>query len=354
MDEISLTLLINKEEREAPIMRKAFITLTVAAGIFVLLYSGTFESKPIGDDRGRDYIIKKGDSLGRLAERYYKDARAYRAIIEGTNRKAGYDRSYQVIRNANDVSYGQKIWIPTSANLRAQNMRSRGDDKYGDDRYSDDRWGYQGMISPAHWGRLDSEYKKCDKGRKQSPIDISSKRRTMRDDMEFHYKPSRLKMMNDGRTINVNYDQGSKLIIDGHVYYLKGFNFHAPSEHTIDSVATAMEMQLVHRDRNGKVAVVGVLFELGQRDNPFLAKFWNRLPTKGNEIELKSEVNVASLFNTIGEKYNYEGSLTTPPCTEDVDWYIVKKKERLSKSQLAKFVALIGLNARPTQELNRR
>ncbi len=328
-------------------MKKTLILLAIVLSTLLLLHSGSFASGSGGDDSGQEYIVEKGDSLGRIAEKFYEDPLAYPTIIEGTNKKAEKDHSFKVIHKPDEIQPGWKIWIPAVATLEADDMEGHGVHKIA-------HWGYQGEGCPVNWGGLDHNYKTCDTGKEQSPISIPSKWKTKAGGLKFDYKPTSLHVLNNGHTIQVNYEEGSSLAIDGHSYELAQFHFHIPSEHTVDGVAATMEMHLVHVDEGGKLAVVGVMFDIGEKDNPFLAAFWDVMPPSGHELNFSSKVNVASAFDIDGKQYRYPGSLTTPPCSEGVKWHVVEKREHLSKAQAAKFVSIIGLNARPTQPLNKR
>ena len=340
-------------------MKKRLMTVTVVAAIFGLLYSCSFTFRSTSktdvdyvqdEERGRDYFIKPGDSLGLVALKIYGDGTAYAAIIEGTNYKAGYDRSYKIIRDPDDIVNGQKIWVPISPNLESKDMEYHKDNVSKDNVvHKSEDWGYRGSGNPTAWGSLNPEFKKCDKGRKQSPINISSKRKTIKDQLNFNYQPTQMNIVNNGRTIEVNCDEGSELTINENVYELMKFTFHVPSEHTVNGMAAGMEMQLSHVDWEGKQAIVSILFDIGKKDNTFFANILNRLPSEGNEATIRQKIDVVSAFDTYSEKYSYKGSLTIPPCSEDVTWYIIKNREQISKRQLGKFVSHFGLNARPTQ-----
>ena len=216
------------------------------------------------------------------------------------------------------------------------------------------RWGYQGEEGPPHWGDLDEEFALCEAGRNQSPINIPSGAALTTASLQFSYGESQLHIVNNGHTIQVNYDQGSVLSIDGKEYGVAQFHFHSPSEHTIEGVAAAFVMHVVHVADDGALAFVGVLFDVGEDDNPFLAEFWRFLPDEGIEFRRSTTINVAAAFDTGGGLFSYGGSLTTPPCSEDVAWFVTQEHQTISKGQLGEFVSIVGLNARPVQPLNGR
>jgi carbonic anhydrase len=212
-------------------------------------------------------------------------------------------------------------------------------------------WGYQGHQGPNYWGSLDAKFSVCDAGREQSPINIPSGAPTTPGNLEFDYKPTALAVVNNGHTIQVNHDSGSILKIDGVPYQLLQFHFHAPSENAVDGMLAAFEMHLVHADKQGNLAVVGVLFDIAEEDNEFLQAFWEDMPEAGHDVTLDKTVNVADAFVLDGPKYLFTGSLTTPPCSEKVKWHVLEQRATLSKKQLAEFVAVMGFNNRPVQPL---
>lgn len=215
-------------------------------------------------------------------------------------------------------------------------------------------FGYQGEIGPAHWGELDEAYEACAVGLRQSPIDIPGDAPLSTVDLAFNYQPSAINVVNNGLTIQVNYDPGSTIIVDGKTYAVAQFHFHVPSEHTIDGVHAPIEMHVVHVADDGALAVVGFLFDFADEDNPFLARFWGDAPAAGETTTVPGEINVADAFDAAGGKYSYSGSLTTPPCSEGVSWFVMADHLTVSRDQVAQYVDLLGMNARPTQPLNER
>jgi carbonic anhydrase len=188
----------------------------------------------------------------------------------------------------------------------------------------------------------------------QSPINIAGNAPRSPAMLTFSYQNSRMNVINNGHTVQVNYDPGSTLTINGKVHRLAQFHFHVPGEHLIDGVAPAMEMHLVHMADDGALAVVAVLFDIAEPDNAFLAQFWDVLPGEGREVDAGIVANVAAAFETGSPRFSYVGSLTTPPCSEGVSWYVLAERETVSREQLAEFVELLGFNARPVQPLGVR
>lgn len=215
-------------------------------------------------------------------------------------------------------------------------------------------WGYEGEAGPSHWGEISEEYATCAKGQKQSPIDISKAQDENLTDIVFNYKPSKINIINNGHTVQVNYDEGSSIKVNGSEYKLVQFHFHDPSEHTINGKSFGMELHLVHKNEKGELAVVGVLIENG-KENAAYNTVWANIPLKaGEKKELKETVNAADLLPASKLYYTYPGSLTTPPCTEGVTWLVLKTPIQMSQSQIDAFTGVHKGNSRPVQPLNSR
>jgi carbonic anhydrase len=217
-------------------------------------------------------------------------------------------------------------------------------------------WSYKGETGPAHWAAMEPEFGACGAGREQSPIDI-------RDDVvqkgnlsaiTFDYKPSPLKIVNNGHTIQVNYAPGSFITVDGDRYELQQFHFHKPSEEAINGRHADMVAHLVHKDAQGRLAVVAVLLKAGTV-NPMVATLWNNLPAKEAEAEPAGvQVNAADLLPADPAYYTFAGSLTTPPCSEGVTWFVMKNPSTVSTGEIGRFGQAYPMNARPLQQLNGR
>lgn len=219
-------------------------------------------------------------------------------------------------------------------------------------------WSYGGSTGPAKWGSLEKDFATCGLGKHQSPIDIreSAVKKADLPPITFDYKPSPLKIIDNGHSIQVNYAPGSFIGVGGQRYELVQFHFHKPSEEKVNGKSYDMVAHLVHRDSAGKLAVVAVLLEKGG-DNPLIKTLWQHLP-KEKERETSVDavnINVADLLpkNTTAY-YAFTGSLTTPPCSEDVSWYVLKNPAPISADEIARFGKLYSMNARPVQPLNGR
>lgn len=214
-------------------------------------------------------------------------------------------------------------------------------------------WTYEGEEGPAHWGSLSPDYVACSAGKSQSPVDLSNAAPQDVANPMFHYQATNVNIINNGHTIQVNYDAGSYMELDGARYDLTQFHFHTPSEHAVNGKLAEAEVHLVHAS-GGKLAVVGVLIETGAH-NPVFDSYWSNLPTTSGPVQhLNAEVNAADVLPAVQATYLYAGSLTTPPCTEGVKWAVMVQPIQMSAAQLAAFTHLFDGNNRPLQPLNER
>ena len=218
------------------------------------------------------------------------------------------------------------------------------------EKHATPHWDYEGDMGPARWVK---EFPTCGKGKKQSPLNIKGPFVKQRVDLAPAYKSAPLTMLNNGHTIQVNIPEGSKLRIDGIAYDLLQFHFHRPSEEQIDGKPMAMVAHFVHKSADGKLAVIGVLLKEGN-ENPNIKTLWSNLPPgEGPPVDVPSVTfNPASLLPKELDFWSYEGSLTTPPCTEGVRFFILRTPVNISKEQVNAFP--FKLNARPVQPQNNR
>lgn len=215
-------------------------------------------------------------------------------------------------------------------------------------------WEYQGEAGPNNWGDILAEYALCQTGGRQSPVDLPAGAPTTGASVDFDYRPTPLNVVNNGHTVQVNFEPGSTLIVDGTAYGVAQFHFHAPSEHTVEGVAAPLEMHIVHQADDGTLAVLGVLFYLADEDNEALAEFFSNLPAAHEDITLNGEIDLSAILDLSSPLVSYGGSLTTPPCSEGVHWFVATEAETISRAQLAAFVGVVGFNARPVQPLGER
>jgi len=211
-------------------------------------------------------------------------------------------------------------------------------------------WDYEGEMGPENWGK---EFPTCGKGKSQSPLNIKGPFEKVRYNVVPEYKLGPLKILNDGHTIQVNVAPGSKIRIDGIAFDLLQFHFHRPSEEHINGKPSAMVIHFVHKNDAGELAVLGVLLQEGN-ENPGIKTLWSYAPPKeGPEVAPDNVAfNPTNLLPREMEFFHYDGSLTTPPCTEKVKFFILKSQVNVSKEQVTSFP--FKMNARPVQPLNER
>jgi carbonic anhydrase len=211
-------------------------------------------------------------------------------------------------------------------------------------------WDYEGEMGPENWGK---EFATCGKGKSQAPLNIKGPFEKVRFSVAPDYKQGPLKIVNNGHTIQVNVAQGSKIRIDGKPFDLLQFHFHRPSEEHIDGKPSAMVIHFVHKNAEGELAVLGVMLREGN-ENPVIKTLWAHAPKKEGPEVMPDGVtfNPANLLPREMDFYHYDGSLTTPPCTEKVKFYILKTQTNISKEQISDFP--FKMNARPIQPANGR
>jgi carbonic anhydrase len=215
-------------------------------------------------------------------------------------------------------------------------------------------WSYGGEGGPDHWGELGADNKACASGVQQSPIDLSGALAATVDAPHPAWIPARGGMVvNNGHTIQVDLANAGGLTLDGVTYSLKQFHFHHPSEHTIDGKQAPLELHLVHAAQNGSLAVIGIMFEEGAASSG-LDDIWATAPAKEGKAAVAFGIDVAKFMPAESKAFRYEGSLTTPPCSETVHWTVMAAPQTASASQIAAFSQLFPWNARPVQPLNRR
>jgi carbonic anhydrase len=221
-------------------------------------------------------------------------------------------------------------------------------------------WTYDGPAGAEHWSSLDPEYAACNAGREQSPIDIRNSRKAELPALRFEYQSGPLKyLINNGYTIRVNYHDapaaGSFLIVGGTRYQLTQLHFHHPSEEYINGKPNDMVLHLMHQASDGKIAGVAVLLKAGRANAP-IQQIWEHMPkTEGKEMEVAGvELNPAGMLPQNFGYYTYMGSLTAPPCTEDVTWFVLKTPVDVSPEQIKAFAKLYPHDVRPLQPLNGR
>lgn len=214
-------------------------------------------------------------------------------------------------------------------------------------------WTYEGEVGPAAWSQLDPAFAQCASGEQQSPIDIVPHAPSAEPPVVFVYKATDGEVVDNGHTLQVNLASGSFAMVDDHRYELVQFHIHTPSEHTIASESLPMEVHLVHKDQAGKLAVVGVIFAAGEPSTA-LAPMWKVAPRKTGSAKLKRRFDPSALLPVDRSAYRYDGSLTTPPCSEGVEWIVLRRTRTETPERIASFQKRFGGNARPIQQIGAR
>ncbi|MEZ5262172.1 MAG: carbonic anhydrase family protein [Acidimicrobiales bacterium] len=261
-------------------------------------------------------------------------------------------------------------------------------------------WTYEGEEGPEFWGEMAEDWALCAAGDEQSPIDVTggvpfvaaepttttepepttttttkkAARTTTTEttepeptttteapfpgapaeqEIDFAYHASAYTVVDNGHTVQVNLDNAGAMVIDGVPFTLVQFHFHTPSEHTLAGAAYPLEYHLVHRSEAGELAVVGVLIQRGG-ENETLKPIFDALPDAGVTVEGAEPIDPAALLPANRTMVRYNGSLTTPPCTEHVRWHLLLTPLQMSNLQIARFMAKHPESRRPVQEVNDR
>ena len=218
-------------------------------------------------------------------------------------------------------------------------------------------WDYEGKRGALNWGKLDPSFKACSKGREQSPVDIRGAHLNKAlVPIEFHYIAGSVTLTNNGHTIVARVNPGSYIVAGGVRYELVEFSFHHPGEEVVRGKMTEMDVQLLHKSADGKLAVVAVrLVEEMSNPNAVLAALWPHLPrTAGASEKVTEMVSLGGLLPADRGYWTYMGSLSTPPCTEGVRWFVLEQELSLSRDQLRVFASLFRVNSRGLQEAHGR
>jgi len=208
-------------------------------------------------------------------------------------------------------------------------------------------WGYTGSIGPEYWGDIKKKYLICKVGRLQSPVDLRNVSVQKSNPIHFMYEPFEMSLHDNGHTLIVDTGESGSVRIGPNRFELLQFHFHAPSEHLKEGIAYPMEIHFVHKDDKGNLAVLGLLVKEGAA-NPFIDQVWNSEKTTGEVF------NPYLLLPGDRSYFHYIGSLTTPPCSENVNWNVFVEPIELSKGQIDFFRTRYTKNARPVQRLFNR
>ena len=230
------------------------------------------------------------------------------------------------------------------------------------------QWTYEGAKGWEHWSELDPDYAVCNVGKEQSPIDIQNAVKADLPPLRFEFKSSPLKyLVNNGKTIRVNYHDapgtGDFLQVGDERYQLTQFHFHRPSEEYIHGKQFDMVAHLMFKAADGKMAGVAVLMQAGKA-NGIVQQLWAHMSMTESKVlpdfshqerEIAGvQVNPADLLPRDLGYYQYMGSVTAPPCTEGVTWYVLKTPVDISPKQIQAFARLFPHDVRPPQPLNGR
>ncbi len=215
-------------------------------------------------------------------------------------------------------------------------------------------WSYEGDTSPEHWAEIDKSFFLCKDGSNQSPINLSGFIEADLPPIKFNYHLSSTEIVNNGHTEQVNVKEGSSITLDNTVFHLKQFHFHTPSENQINGKEYPLEAHFVHLSDNGTLAVIAVMFEEGS-ENEGLEELWKVMPTiEGGHHKVDAK-HLDALLPKNRDYYRFNGSLTTPPCTEGVRWLVMKNSVTMSKAEIRSFEKVVHMhNNRPIQPTNAR
>ena len=219
----------------------------------------------------------------------------------------------------------------------------------------DHHWSYEGSRGPDNWATLDSTYAACASGMRQSPIDLAGATARAGTSLGIRWRPAGVGILDNGHAIQVDVEDGGSIVLDGRRFALAWLDFHLPSEHTVDGESSPMEIHFVHRAEagDGDLAVIGVMARVGEA-HPDIEHFSGALADLGDEPATLAGFDLRALLPDGAGYFRYDGSLTTPPCSEVVSWVVMTESISVSQEQLDAFAARYRMNARPVQPLNGR
>ncbi|MBA4048461.1 MAG: carbonic anhydrase [Sphingomonas sp.] len=214
-------------------------------------------------------------------------------------------------------------------------------------------WGYVGPTGPDHWSELSKSYAICNSGNQESPVDLKDAIEAGLGTIAFDWKPQPLKATNNGHTVEFEAASGSSIGVGRRRYALSQFHIHHPSEHLLAGRRFPLEIHFVHTLPDGTIGVVGVFVTQGAA-NPVVQSLLDTIPMTSGDTRAGGTIDINRLLPRARDFYRYEGSLTTPPCAEKVDWIVLGQPIAASAGQIARFQAIFPFNARPLQPLYRR
>jgi len=215
-------------------------------------------------------------------------------------------------------------------------------------------WSYEGDSGPANWSKINVDWGKCGSGNRQSPIDIRDGMKVELEQISFDYHPSSFNVVDNGHTVQVGVGSGNYITVQNRMFELQQFHFHRPSEDRINGKTYEMVVHLVHRDAEGKLAILALMLERGT-PQATIQTVWNNLPLeKFDTMSPSILLDPMEMVPARRDYYTYMGSMTEPPCSENVLWLVMKQPVQASAAQMALFSRLYPLNARPIQATNGR
>lgn len=212
-------------------------------------------------------------------------------------------------------------------------------------------WGYDGEVGPGNWANLNPDYAFCGKGKKQSPVNLvwrSPAKKSPR--LDFSYTNAQAQADTSTLVPKLIFSGANQLLLNGKVYNLEHIELHSPSEHTLSGTSLSMELQFVHKALNGGGTAILSVFAIEGRENPIFADLWNQFITGNGTVQL----DASKMIPPQKTYYHYKGSLTSPPCTEGVEWIVYNTPAELSRDQIVAFRSKFQPNNRPVQPLNGR
>jgi carbonic anhydrase len=212
-------------------------------------------------------------------------------------------------------------------------------------------WSYDGDKGPANWSSIDPTFTACNKGKAQSPLNLTWKKPGKTPPrLDFSYSASTATIENTNNALTVKLTGSNQLLLNGKVFALERIEFHSPSEHQLSKTPLTMEMELIHKAIEGnKMAVVSV-FAIEGKENPLFNEIWAQAATPQTPFQM----DASRVIPPNKTYYRYQGSLTTPPCTEGVEWVVFNTPMELSPEQIAAYRSKFAPNSRPLQSPNGR
>ncbi|WP_284193914.1 carbonic anhydrase [Vibrio zhanjiangensis] len=212
-------------------------------------------------------------------------------------------------------------------------------------------WGYKDDVGPEHWGEF---AKACAEGKNQSPIDISDTVEAELQSLDIHYNGMVTGLTNNGHTLQAVVSGDNVFSIDGIEFNLAQFHFHTPSENHIKGQSYPLEAHFVNADKSGNLAVLSVMYAVDKSENSQIGKLIDSMPQTHQTVQLKQAFPVKDMLPKMAKYYRFNGSLTTPPCSEGVRWIVAQSQQSLTSEQVQKMQAVMGENNRPLQDHNAR